>query len=66
MARGRSVGLPQDGAGERVSRRVGELVSGRAEGQESRWSTPRLNDLDSCPSTRYASGADATGYPLPW
>jgi hypothetical protein len=63
----RGVGLPQDGRGrERVSRRVGELVSERIEGQGSRWSTQRLNDLVPCPSIRYASGADATGYPLLW
>ena len=54
------------GGGERVSRRVGELVSERIEGQGSRWSTPRLNDLEPCPSIRYAFGADVTGYPLPW
>ena len=46
------------------SRRRACLVAGR--GSESRWSTQRLNDLDSDPPTRYASGADATGYPLPW
>jgi hypothetical protein len=27
------------------------------------WSTRRLNDMDTCPQIRYASGADGTGYP---
>jgi hypothetical protein len=55
MAHG-GVGLPQDGrVEERVSRRVGELVSKRAGGLESRWSTPRLNDLDPSPPARYGS-----------
>ena len=57
--------MPQAMRG-RVSRRVGELVSEWVEGQGSRWSALRLNDLDPCPSTHYASGADVTGYPLPW
>ena len=50
---------------KRVSRRVGELASEGIGGQGSRWSTPRLNDLDPCPPIRYASGADVTGYPHP-
>ena len=31
-----------------------------------RWSTLRLNDLESLPLICYASGADVTGYPLPF
>jgi len=57
--------LPHGGGGEWVSRRVGELVSEWIGGQGSMWSTRRLNDMDPCPPIRYASGADATGYPLP-
>jgi hypothetical protein len=58
---------PQDGTGgERVARRVGELVSERTGEQGSRWSTQRLDDLDPCPPVRYASGAGVTGYPRPW
>jgi hypothetical protein len=60
-------GLPQDTrGGERVSRRVGELVSEWTGGQTSRWSTQRLNDLDVCPPAHYASGAGVAGYPRPW
>jgi hypothetical protein len=50
----------------RVSRRVGELVSKRAGGLRSRWSTLRLNDLDLNPPARYGSVADVTGYLLLW
>jgi hypothetical protein len=32
-------------------------------GRDSRWSTLRLNDLESLPLVCYASGADVMGYP---
>ena len=50
---------------ERVSRRVGELVSERAGGQGSSWSTRRAERAGALPPVGYASGAGVTGYPLP-
>jgi hypothetical protein len=58
--------LVAGGGGEWGSRRVGEFVVEWVGRSGSRWSTQRLNDLDPDPPTHYASGADATGYPLPW
>ena len=63
----RGVGLPQDGrGGERVSRRVGELVSEWIGGRGPDGAPHALNGLDPRPPIHYASGADVTGYPLPW
>jgi hypothetical protein len=65
-SRTRDVAGAADSSGVWVSRRVGELVSEWVWGWGSRWSTPRLNDLDPHPQACYTCGADVTGYLLSW
>ncbi|MBV9164409.1 MAG: hypothetical protein JO309_14210 [Pseudonocardiales bacterium] len=58
--------MPQDGGGEWVSRRVGELALEQVRVGRPGGAPHALNELDAPPLTCYASGADATGYPPPW
>jgi hypothetical protein len=59
------VGLPQDGGGEWVSRRVGELASERVGGQGSSWSTRRAERAGPLPPDPLRLRRRRDGIPTP-